>query len=231
VRAALGGRFCPVLSVPTVASRKKFPGKKDCVCGNKCALRAVGYHDRSEVNERGAAAEVLDLDANERKLFEQTTLPHLDAAYNLARWLTQDTDAAQDVVQEAYFRAARYYASFRGGDAKPWLLGIVRRASLDWTTKQRGRATVSFDEDMHDRGDDASNPAFLAVRHSDQESVRKALDDLPPHLREAIVLRELEGLSYQQIAAIAEVPIGTVMSRISRGRRQLQERLAAVSES
>jgi RNA polymerase sigma-70 factor (ECF subfamily) len=176
------------------------------------------------------ATEVQELDANDRKLFEQTTLHYLDAAYNLARWLTQDADAAQDVVQEAYLRAARYFSSFRGGDGKPWLLGIVRRASFDWMTKQRGQAKVRFDEDLHDRGDDATNPEFIAIRHSDQESVRKALDDLPPHLREAIVFRELEGLSYQQIAAITEVPIGTVMSRISRGRRQLQELLAPVAQ-
>jgi RNA polymerase sigma-70 factor (ECF subfamily) len=163
-------------------------------------------------------------------LFEQVTLPHLDAAYNLARWLTQDQHAAEDVVQEAYFRAARYFASFRGGNGRAWLLGVVRRASYDWLRSNRDSRFLGFNEDVHDRGDESSNPQFLAIRKCEQETVRKALEELPPHLREAIVLRELEGLSYQEIATVAEIPIGTVMSRISRGRQQLQERLASWPE-
>src|SRR5262249_55799597 len=158
-----------------------------------------------------------NLQANERRRFEQVLLPHLDAAYNLARWLTHDEHAAEDVVQEAYCRAARYFRSFRGGDGRPWLLGVVRRAAFDWLTRNRAEAAGSFDEDVHDRGDEVSNPEFLAIRNCQQESVRTALEELPLPLREAIVLRELEGLSYQEIAAVAEVPIGTVMSRISRG--------------
>ena len=162
--------------------------------------------------------------------FERLALPHLDAAYNLARWLTQDEHAAEDVVQEAYFRAARYFGSFRGGDGRPWLLGVVRRASFDWLAKQRAQAAVVFDEDVHDRGDESSNPELLAIREYDQARVRQALEELPPQLREVIVLRELEGLSYHQIAAVTEVPIGTVMSRLSRGRRQLQGQLASCPE-
>ena len=163
----------------------------------------------------------------ERRQFEQATLPHLDAAYNLARWLTQDEHAAEDVVQEAYCRAARYFSSFRGGDGRAWLLGIIRRASFDWLAKRRSQKALAFDEDIHDRGDESSNPEFLAIRECDQARVRQALDDLPPQLREVIVLRELEGLSYQEIAAVTEIPIGTVMSRLSRGRRQLRERLTS----
>jgi RNA polymerase sigma-70 factor (ECF subfamily) len=170
------------------------------------------------------------LDADERRRFEQATLPHLDAAYNLARWLTQDEHAAEDVVQEAYYRGLRYFSSFRGGDGRAWLLGIVRRASFDWLAKERGPAAVAFNEDVHDVGDEYSNPALLAIRKCEQEVVRMALEKLPPQLREAIVLRELEGLSYQEIAAVAEVPIGTVMSRLSRGREQLQRQLASCSE-
>jgi RNA polymerase sigma factor (sigma-70 family) len=167
------------------------------------------------------------LDSDERGRFEQTTLPHLDAAYNLARWLTQDEHAAEDVVQEAYLRAARYFASFRGGDGRPWLLGVVRRASLDWISKRRNQPAVAFNENLHDQGDNALNPEHLALRNSDQTSVRQAVADLPLQLREVIVLRELEGLSYQQIAGLIEAPIGTVMSRLSRGRQQLQGRLAS----
>jgi RNA polymerase sigma-70 factor (ECF subfamily) len=175
--------------------------------------------------------EVSDLEAAERRRFEQTMLPHLDAAFNLARWLTRDAHAAEDVVQEAYFRAARYFDSFHGGDGRPWLLGVVRRASIDWLAKQRGSAMLEFQDDLHDRGDESENPAVLAIRNCEQEMVRKAVDELPVQLREAIVLRELEGLSYQEIASVAEVPIGTVMSRISRGRRQLQRLLSSSSES
>lgn len=172
-----------------------------------------------------------NLEADERKHFEQVMLPHLDAAYNLARWLTRDEHGAEDVVQEACFRAARYFASFRGGDGRAWLLGVVRRASYDWLEKRRAQAAVVFDEAAHDPGDESASPVFLAIRQYEQEVVRKAVEELPPEMREVIVLRELEGLSYQQIAAVAEVPIGTVMSRLSRGRQQLQRRLASYSES
>ena len=153
----------------------------------------------------------------ERRRFEETTLPHVDAAYNLARWLTQDEHAAEDVVQEAFLRAARYFDGFRGGDCRPWLLGVVRRASFDWLNKHRARATVSFIEDIHDRGDESSNPEHLAIRKVEQADIREALNGLPAELREIIVLREIEGCSYQQIAVVTEIPVGTVMSRLSRG--------------
>jgi RNA polymerase sigma-70 factor (ECF subfamily) len=167
------------------------------------------------------------LDDEERRHFEQAILPHLNAAYNLARWLTKDDHAAEDVVQEAYYRAARYFGSFRGGDGRAWLLGVVRRTSFDWMASRSGPVALMLDQDVHDREDELSNPAFLAIRRDEQERVRTALEELPPQLREVIVLRELEGMSYQEIAAVVEIPIGTVMSRLSRGRRQLQGRLAS----
>ena len=170
------------------------------------------------------------MEADERRRFEQATLPHLDAAYNLARWLTRDEHAAEDVVQEAYYRAARYFGSFRGGDGRVWVLGVVRRVSYDWLTKRRAQVAVAFDEDLHHRDDDSTNPEFLAIRKCDQARVRQALDELPPQLREVILLRDLEGLSYQEIASVSEIPIGTVMSRLSRGRKQLQGRLASYPE-
>jgi RNA polymerase sigma-70 factor (ECF subfamily) len=170
------------------------------------------------------------LEPNERRKFEEATLPHLDAAFNLARWLTQDEHAAEDAVQEAYSRAARYFGSFRGGDAKPWILSIVRRACFDWLKKEKAHMMIAFNEELHDRGDESSNPQFLAIQAGNRELVRKALEELPPQLRETIVLRELEGLSYQEIAAVTAAPIGTVMSRISRGRLQLQKYLASGGE-
>jgi RNA polymerase sigma factor (sigma-70 family) len=167
------------------------------------------------------------LEADERRRFEDVTLPHIDAAYNLARWLTQNEHAAEDVVQEAYLRAARYFASFRGGSGRAWLLGVVRRSAFDWLTKHRGKGVLAFNEEMHDRGDESENPEQLALRKADQISVRQALEELPLPLREVIVLRELEGMSYQEIANLTELPKGTVMSRLARGRQRLQRRLAA----
>src|ERR1700741_4826424 len=109
------------------------------------------------MNDRLVEARFPDLDPEERRQFEQAILPRLDAAYNLARWLTQDEHAAEDVVQEAYLRAARYFGSFRGGDGRAWLLGIVRRASFDWLAKRRGQAAGGYNEKGHDRGDQAAN--------------------------------------------------------------------------
>jgi RNA polymerase sigma factor (sigma-70 family) len=167
------------------------------------------------------------LQTDERRRFEDVTLPHLDAAYNLARWLTQNEHAAEDVVQEAYLRAARYFGSFRGGDGRPWLLGVVRRAAFDWLSNNRGQSAVTFNEDVHGRGDDSSDPVQATMRKIDQISVHRALEELPLPLREVVVLRELEGMTYQQIATLTVVPVGTVMSRLARGRAQLQKRLAA----
>jgi RNA polymerase sigma-70 factor (ECF subfamily) len=169
---------------------------------------------------------LLDLDADEQTQVEQATLPYLDAAYNLARWLTRDEHAAEDAVQEAFYRAARYFGSFRGGDARVWFLSIVRRVSIDWLEKRRTHEAVSYREDIHDQSDESANPAFLAIRKCDEAQVRTALEELPPQLREVIALREIEGLSYQEISTVTEVPMGTVMSRLSRGRLQLQRRLA-----
>jgi RNA polymerase sigma-70 factor (ECF subfamily) len=167
------------------------------------------------------------LQADERRQFELATLPHLDAAYNLARWLTRNEHAAEDVVQEAYLRAAQYFGSYRGGDGRAWMLGVVRRASYDWLSRRRVQTGIAYNEDVHDRGDESANPEVLALRKCDQVLVRQALEELPTPFREVVVLRELEGMSYQDIAALTETPIGTVMSRLARGRQQLHQRLAA----
>jgi RNA polymerase sigma factor (sigma-70 family) len=171
------------------------------------------------------------LDSDERRQFEQIMLPHLDAVFNLARWLIQDEHAAEDVAQEAFVRAARYFDSFRGGDGRAWLLSIVRRASFDWLAKRKAQPLETFDEEIHNFDDSAADPQILAMRSFEQARVRQALEELPLPLREVLVLRELEGLSYQQVAAVAEIPIGTAMSRISRGRQQLQRRLASTEQS
>lgn len=164
------------------------------------------------------------MDADERGRFERATLPHLDAAYNLARWLTRDPHAADDVVQDAYLRAARFFASFRGGDGRAWLLTVVRRVAYDRLAKGRAVAVAPFDEELHG-GDGSPAPDEQAVRASDRQLLRQALEELVPEFREVTVLRELEGLSYQEIATVTEVPVGTVMSRLSRARKQLRQRL------
>jgi len=166
--------------------------------------------------------------ANQRADFEATVLPHLDAAYNLARWLLRDEHDAKDVVQDAYLRAFRFFDSFRGGDSRGWLLTIVRNACYTWLRRARpDELQVSFDEESHGREGGGSNPEVDLLRNADAQSLKNALERLPVGLREAIVLRELEGLSYAEIAAVADIPIGTVMSRLSRSRKRLQESLRA----
>jgi RNA polymerase sigma-70 factor (ECF subfamily) len=159
--------------------------------------------------------------------FERLVLPHLDAAYNLARWLTGDGHDAEDVVQEAYLRAYRAFDQFRGDDGRAWLLTVVRNTGYSWLKRNRAHEpAVSFDEAVHDVGSDAGDPERLALQGAAAELLRRALDQLPVEYREVIVLRELEGLSYKEIAAVAAIPLGTVMSRLARARERLQQALA-----
>ena len=157
--------------------------------------------------------------------FEQAVLPHLGAAYNLARWLTRNADDADDVVQEAYLRAYQFFDSFHGGDGRAWLLKIVRNTCYTWLEKNRPREPMTtFDETRHSAP--AAEPDAPLVASEDRELLRQALGELPDEFREAIVLRELEGMSYREIAAVTGAPIGTVMSRLARARERLQEGLA-----
>jgi len=151
--------------------------------------------------------------------FEQIVMPHLDAAYNLARWLTGNHHDAEDIVQEACVRALRFAGGFRGGNSRSWVLAIVRNMTYTWLKKNRPEAIVSMDdEDLAEIAD----PRAPATDKIDAGFLRAALGELPVEFREAIVLRDIEGLSYKEIAEVANVPIGTVMSRLARARRQLQ---------
>ena len=164
---------------------------------------------------------------SEQERFEEAVLPHLDAAYNLARWMTRDEHDAEDVVQEAYCRALRFFAGFRGGDGRAWILAVVRHTGYTWLKRNKSRdLATSFDEEIHSGASDAMNPEKRLLRMEDQQSVRQAVEELPLELREVVVLRELEGLSYKEIAAIAEIPLGTVMSRLARARERLHKRLS-----
>jgi RNA polymerase sigma factor (sigma-70 family) len=151
-------------------------------------------------------------------------VPHLAAAYNLARWLTRNDQDAEDVVQEAYLRAYRFFDGFNGTDGRTWILAIVRNACYTWLQKNR-RQPLALEDEMLEVPDTRPNPEALHLAQIDQQLLRKAIEDLPAEFREAIILRELEGLSYKEIGAITGTPMGTVMSRIARARQRLEQAL------
>jgi len=154
--------------------------------------------------------------------FEETVLPHLDAAFNYARWLTKNDAEAEDVVQDACVRAMRYFTTLRDGDGRAWLFAIVRNA---WYSRLSRSAVLMESTQLNDARDEppdeALGPEGLLLQQHAVARVRDALEQLPPDFREVIVLRELEGLSYKEIAAVVQVPIGTVMSRLARARERL----------
>lgn len=164
--------------------------------------------------------------------FEEVALPHLDAAFNLARWLLRDDQGARDVVQEAYLRAFRFFDGFRGGNARPWLLAIVRNACYTWLQDSgREPEQVEFDEERDSESrlsgfpDVPGNPEQLLLQKVEREQVNAAIEQLPPAFREVLILREIEEMSYEEIAQVAAIPAGTVMSRLARARRMLRDLL------
>lgn len=161
--------------------------------------------------------------------FEQSVLPHLDAAYNLARWLTRNDHDAEDVVQEAFMRAMRYFDRLKGDDARPWLLAIVRNTCYTWLQKNRPAELVTFDDSdaleaaIESSGSPAvATPEVIVLQTANRKLVNQALEELPVTYREVIVMREIEDMSYKDISAVAGIPMGTVMSRLSRGRELLK---------
>jgi RNA polymerase sigma-70 factor (ECF subfamily) len=169
------------------------------------------------------------VDERERtKLFEQMVMPHLDAAYNLARWLAGNDQDAQDVAQEATLRAFKFFGSFRGDNARAWLLSIVRNTFYTWLRKNRPlEKTVNIDDETLEIEDGSVQAEQTQPHFADADAVRRAIAELPVEFREIVILREMEGFSYKEIAELAEVPIGTVMSRLARARKLLQKSLAA----
>jgi RNA polymerase sigma-70 factor (ECF subfamily) len=151
---------------------------------------------------------------------------HLDAAYNLARYLMRNEAEAEDVVQSAYLRAVSHFASFRGGDGRTWLLTIVRNSCYDRMRKRGASHDADFDEAVHSGGKQDPDPERALLLTERTELVRKSLAELPAESREVLVLRELEELTYREIANIVGIPMGTVMSRLSRARERLQETLS-----
>jgi RNA polymerase sigma-70 factor (ECF subfamily) len=160
--------------------------------------------------------------------FEEAMLPHLDAAHNLAKWLLRNEEDAQDVVQEAYLRAFRAFGGFRGSNGRAWLLTIVRNTAYTLLKKSHAvDLTTSFDEEIHVTGHDSVSPATILEGIEDSQLIKEAMDELPAEFREILILRHQEDLSYKEIADIAQIPPGTVMSRLARARIKLKEYLAA----
>jgi RNA polymerase sigma-70 factor (ECF subfamily) len=161
--------------------------------------------------------------------FNETVLPHLDAAYNLARWLTRNDQDAEDVVQEASLRAFKYWKGFSGRDCRSWLLAIVRNTFYSWLQKRSVQPELTADGEVDGIDDGFPDPENLLLQNADRELLKAALEDLPLEFREAVILREMEGLSYKEIADISGVPIGTVMSRLARARKRLQVYLTSAT--
>jgi RNA polymerase sigma-70 factor (ECF subfamily) len=158
--------------------------------------------------------------------FEQMIVPHLDAAYTLARYLLRDGEDARDAVQDASLRAIKYVATFRGDDPRAWFMAIVRNTChTRLTRRQRSDLTTAFDEEAHTPTDDAGEDLPPALHHIPPTSVRDAVDGLPIEFRETIILREIHGYSYSEIATVVGVPVGTVMSRLARARQRLRDAL------
>jgi RNA polymerase sigma factor (sigma-70 family) len=190
----------------------------------------VMSHDRPAVlymplptreGSQGAAASETS-EQTKLALFEQIIVPHLTAAYNLAVWLTRNSHDAEDVVQEAYLRAFRFFDGFHGGDGKAWLLAVVRNTCHTWLRREKGSKTmVMFDEQMHCADLDNTNPEGMLLEKVNVGSLRECLNALPLEYREVMILREMEEMSYRDIADLIKIPVGTVMSRLSRARKRL----------
>ena len=167
---------------------------------------------------------LVDLRQEDRRRFEKLFLPYLDAAYNLARWIVQHDQDAQDVVQDAYIRAFKGFHRFRGVNARAWFLTITRNTAYNWLNREAAeKELISYDEEKHAKIILIKEPEHDLVSEERKERLQMALERLPREFREVIVLYELEGLSYKELAATLGIPVGTVMSRLSRARRRLRE--------
>lgn len=187
----------------------------------------------ARLDSRGAPDRTKQAESHSHHLFEELMLPHLDAAYNFARFLCRDADAAQDVVQDAFLRAYRGFEGYRGGDAKAWLLVIVRNCSISW--HQKRQKTYRFEQPIHEADIDdeetgsassqepvapGDSPERAVLRRLEARQIREVIDKLAPYMREVLILRDLEELSYKQISDVIGAPIGTVMSRLARARQE-----------
>ncbi len=158
--------------------------------------------------------------------FEQTVVPHLNAAYNLSRWLTRNSEDADDLVQESYLKAFRSFETFQGtgvNEARAWLLAVVRNTCLTWLRKKGSQPFTEFNEEVHSGGEETQDAESVLLNRAALSSLKGCIENLPLEFRETIILREIEELSYKEISGIVRAPIGTVMSRLARARKRLQE--------
>jgi RNA polymerase sigma-70 factor (ECF subfamily) len=177
-------------------------------------------------NKNHGEAVIASGDKERLARFEQSVLPHLDGAYNLARWLTRNPADAEDIVQEAYLRAFKFFDSLRGPNSRAWLLSIVRNTCYTWLQQNRPRdLEAPFDENIHSEENAGEDPAAQVLKSATDAMLKEALEALPAEFREVVILRDLEGFSYKEIAEIARIPPGTVMSRLARARQRLKELL------
>ena len=165
------------------------------------------------------------------RIFELTMWPHMRAAYNLARWLVRNDHDAEDIVQESFLKAYKAQASFRGSEPKTWMLAIVRNTALDFRRRDKSGIVVPLGDQVHEPKDHSPDPERVLLDQSRRERVRQAISQLAEEFREVIVLRELEGLSYKEIASVLSIPMGTVMSRLSRARNLLLVELGGAKEA
>lgn len=194
-------------------------------------MRCSSYELKLETQAYAASREIRLSRQNYSRDFEQDALPHLNSAYNLARWLTRNDQDAEDIVQEAYLRAFKFYDGFRGGDARPWLLTIVRNVYYTWAQQNPVGRLVDFDEDLAGVDPCFANPEEVLIRNSSGVLLRRALETLPARSREVLILRELDGMSYKQISSVVGVPTGTIMSRLSRARASLRQSVANLTNA
>ncbi len=164
------------------------------------------------------------------RIFELTMWPHMRAAYNLARWLVRNDHDAEDIVQESFLKAYKAQESFRGNEARTWMLSIVRNTAMDFLRRYKSSGTITLDQPGFEPEDDSPDAERVLLERSRRDQLRRAISRLEPEFREALVLREIEGLSYKQIAAVLNIPMGTVMSRLSRARNQLLVELGGSKE-
>ena len=164
-------------------------------------------------------------------VFEQTVLPHMDATYNLARWIMGNEQDAEDMVQEAYLRAFQYFVGFQGNNSRAWLLTILRNTCYTWLRQNRAHdLMVELNDEIVDGSSPEISPELSLLLRANHKMVREALRKLPVEFRELIVLRELDNLSYKEIAGITGIPIGTVMSRLARARQKLRDCLVQLND-
>lgn len=213
-------RSCRPLRVNAYSRRDNFFFER-IGGGNK--LEELAVYTRESPHRGGRISELLD--ARERERFERIVLPHLDAAFNLARWLLRSRADAEDVTQEGVLRAYRFFSGFQGEDGRAWLLQIVRNSCYTWLEKNRPLEMMTeIDESLHPISN--VTPETLALVGDQRERLSKAIEAMPARSREVLVLREFEGCSYKEIATIVSIPIGTVMSTLARARERLQQTLS-----